>query len=249
MTANSRSETAKKTPKLANGFTLIELILVIVILGVLVALFLPATRRARGPARRMQCKNQLKQIGLALHNYVDVYHALPPAYTVDANGKPLHSWRTLILPYFDEKPLYDKIDLTKAWDDPANAEAHKSIVSGYCCPSAVLPKSHTTYMAVVTSNSCFHPTESRRLSEITDNHSETLMVVEVDSEHAVHWMAPRDADEALFLAFSPKGKHAHLGGAQATFLDGTVRFLNHSLPTETRRALITIAGKEKLNDF
>ena len=75
------------------------------------------------------------------------------------------------------------------------------------------------------------------------------MVVEVDLDHAVPWMAPRDADEALILTIGPKSKHAHIGGVQAAFVDGTVRFLNDNLPTDTRRALITIAGKEKLNDF
>lgn len=249
MTANPRPETATKTPKLSNGFTLIELILVVAILAVVIAFFLPPVRRSREAARRTQCKNNLKQIALALHNYADVYHSLPPAYTVDANGKPLHSWRTLILPYFDEKLLYDKIDLTKAWDDPVNAEANRSIVQGYNCPSTSGLKNHTTYMAVVTSNSCFRAIESRRLSEITDDHSETLMVIEVDSEQAVPWMAPRDADEAMFLTRDPKSKRAHMGGVQAVFVDGTVRFLNDNLPLDTRRALISVAGNEKLHDF
>ena len=74
----------------------------------------------------MQCANNLKQIALALRNYESVYHALPPAYTVDAEGKPLHSWRTLILPYLEQQALYDKIDLSKPWDDPANKEAYET---------------------------------------------------------------------------------------------------------------------------
>ena len=249
MIANSRPNNATKTPTLSNGFGLIELIFVIVILAVLAAFLLPAQRTAREPARRSQCKNNLKQIGLALHNYVDVYHALPPAYTIDADGKPLHSWRTLILPYMEQNALYDKIDLTKAWDDPMNAEAFKSIVEVYRCPSADRPASHTTYMAIVTANSCFRPTEPRPLSEITDKHAVTLLVVEMSSEHAVPWMAPRDADEAMFLALNPQNKHAHTGGMHAVFVDGTVRFLNANLPTDTRRTLISIAGNEQVTNF
>ncbi len=75
---------------------------VITVLGigtVLVALMLPSVRRGREPARQVQCKNNLRNIALALRNYETEYHALPPAFTVDAEGKPLHSWRTLILPY------------------------------------------------------------------------------------------------------------------------------------------------------
>src|SRR5260370_743998 len=68
--------------------------------GVVIALLLPQTS-SREPARRSQCKNNLKQIGLALHNYHDVYGSFPPAYFVDASGKPMHSWRVLILPFLD----------------------------------------------------------------------------------------------------------------------------------------------------
>jgi type II secretory pathway pseudopilin PulG len=98
---------------------------VLAILAVVVAMLLPSVRRARPAARRSQCKNNLKQIGLALYNYEADYHAFPPAYTVDADGKPLHSWRTLILPYLDQQPLYARIDLSKPWDDPANARRSK----------------------------------------------------------------------------------------------------------------------------
>ena len=150
----------------------------------------------------------------------------------------------MILPYLEQKPLYDKIDLTKAWDDPANAEAVKSIVSTYQCPSANTPQTHTTYMAVVTSNSCIRATEPRLLSEITDGVSNTLMVIEADLDHAVHWMSPRDADEALLLAINEKSKLAHTGGIHVALVDGSVRFLNATVPASTLRALISIAGKD-----
>lgn len=245
MNANPDPDPAMKAPNPSKGFGLVELLVVIVILGVLTALFLPSVRVAREPARRSQCKNNLKQIALALHNYVDAYHALPPACTVDEDGKPLHSWRTLILPYLDQKALYDKIDLTKAWDDPVNAEAFKCNVWAYRCPSADGPENHTTYMAVVTSNSCFRPTEPRPLSDITDGTANTLMVLEVDSEHAVPWMAPQDADESLFLALGPTSKHAHTGGMHIALVDGRVTFLNANTPSKVRSALISIASGDE----
>lgn len=254
MIANPLSKTVATTPKQRKGLTLFEFVIatgVVLLIGfVTVAFLLPVTRSARPAAYRSQCKNNLKQIAIALLNYNDVYHALPPAYTIDADGKPLHSWRTLILPYMDQKPLYDKIDLTKPWDDPVNAEASKSNpYSIYRCPSATCPQTHATYLAVVTSNSCFRPTESRRLSEITDRHAATLMVIEVDSEHAVHWMAPRDADESFVLGFGQNDKLAHTGGMHALFVDSTVRFLNASLSAEILRALISIDGNESLTDY
>ena len=75
--------------------------------GVLVALLLPAVQAARESARRMQCSNNLKQVALAMHNYHDTYQSFPPAYTVDADGNKLHSWRTLLLPYIEQAALYD----------------------------------------------------------------------------------------------------------------------------------------------
>ena len=92
------------------------------IIVVLIALMLPAMRSAREPARRTQCRYNLKQIGLALHEYEQAFGVLPPAYTVDAEGKRLQSWRVLILPYLDQAALYKLIDLTKPWDDPVRPD-------------------------------------------------------------------------------------------------------------------------------
>jgi prepilin-type N-terminal cleavage/methylation domain-containing protein/prepilin-type processing-associated H-X9-DG protein len=224
------------------AFTLVELLVVIGIITVLIALLLPAKRGAREAARRSQCTNNLNQIAVALLNYADVYHALPPAYTVDADGKPLHSWRTLILPYLEQKSLYDKIDLSKAWDDPANVEALKTVLPVYRCPSAGCPENHTIYVAIVAPNGCFRSAEPRRLSEITDDHAKTLLVIEVDPEHAVPWMAPTDADMDVLLGFNRETTLAHPGGFTAAFVDGSVSFLSADLPADKRRALVSIAG-------
>lgn len=245
---NTHDPGARSQKLSRRGLTLIELIAVVLIVGVVVALLLPATRRARPAARRTQCKNNLKQIGLALHNYHDTYGAFPPAYTVDENGKPLHSWRTLILPFAEQQTLYTKIDLSKAWDDPVNEEVRKSAVSLYSCPahSIDVPRDHTSYLAVVTANSCFQPTASREKADVTDDHSQTLMVVEVDSDRAVHWMSPQDAGESHLLQILPKSKHNHTGGANVLLVDGSVKFISETLPEATRRALISIDGGEKI---
>jgi type II secretory pathway pseudopilin PulG len=219
------------------------------ILAVVVALLLPSVRRARPAARRSQCKNNLKQIALALHNYEAEYHALPPAYTVDADGKPLHSWRTLILPFLDQAPLYNRIDLSKPWDDPANAEACKTLVPTYYCPSTTGQTDHTTYLACVGTHACFRRTEPRLISEITDGLAETLMVVEVPSDRSVVWMSPQDADEALLLGIGTKSKLAHEHGTHAALCDGSVRFLSAAMPAATRRALISVAGGDKVGNF
>jgi type II secretory pathway pseudopilin PulG len=226
------------------GRRLVQVLLVVVVVGVLVALLLPAVRSAPGAARRAQCINNLKQIAIALRNYESDYHSLPPAYTVDKDGKPLHSWRTLILPYLEQQSLYEKIDLSKPWDDPANKEAYESEVSVYRCPSADLPRNHTTYMAVVAPGGCFQPTKPRKLSEITDAPNLTLMVVEVDPEHAVPWMAPTDASEQWILNLGTDARLPHRGGRQAVCVGGNVLFFSSDLEPATVRALISIDGHD-----
>lgn len=223
---------------------LIEVLVVVALIGGLVALFLPAQRGGGEAARRSQCGNNLKQIALALHNYESVHHALPPAYTVDAEGKPLHSWRTLILPFMEQQALYETIDLSKPWDDPANQAAFETQLATYRCPSVDCPATHTTYLAVVGPNGCFRPSAPRELAEITDDHDLTLMVMEVASEHAVHWMSPTDATEQRILDRGTVARLPHRSGAQGLFVSGRVLFLSADSKAERLRALVSIAGSD-----
>ncbi|MEZ6129884.1 MAG: DUF1559 domain-containing protein [Planctomycetaceae bacterium] len=106
------------------AFTLIELLVVIAIIAILIALLLPAVQQAREAARRTQCKNNLKQLGLSLHNYHDVALRFPPQaiygyWNGTANLPRHHTWISMILPYFDQAPLYNQIDFeAPAWGQP-----------------------------------------------------------------------------------------------------------------------------------
>ncbi len=224
---------------------LFKLLVGVGVIGIAVALLIPASRRTTPKAaRRALCANNLKQIARALLNYESTFHALPPAHTVDAAGKPLHSWRTLILPYLEQVPLYAKVDLSKPWDDPANKAVYDTPLPAYQCPSIDVPPNHTTYLAVVAPGGCFRPAEPRKLSEIADFRSQTLMVVEVDSEHHVHWMSPTDASEQTILNLGESESLPHAGGVQALCVDGHVFFLSSDAKVPTLRALISIAGMD-----
>ncbi|MFG0295400.1 MAG: DUF1559 domain-containing protein, partial [Maioricimonas sp. JB045] len=103
------------------GFTLIELLVVIAIIAILVALLLPAVQQAREAARRSQCKNNLKQIGLALHNYHDTHGSFPPGYIAryvsatdpaSAETGPGFAWGTMILPFLDQSPTYNQLNFS-----------------------------------------------------------------------------------------------------------------------------------------
>ena len=240
-------ETPGQAPAKAPGqrrFTLVELLIVVAVIGVLVAMLLPAVRTSGEAARRSMCSNNLRHIAIALRSYETDHNALPPAYTVDADGKPLHSWRTLILPYLEQKPLYDKIDLSKPWNDPANKAANETRVSTYQCPSANTPAGHTTYLAVVGPTSCLQPARPRPSAEIKDGRGSLLIVMEMDPKRAVHWMSPMDASEQAVLSFATADPLSHPGGAHGVLADGSIRFFGKDTTAATLQALISIAGKD-----
>jgi prepilin-type N-terminal cleavage/methylation domain-containing protein/prepilin-type processing-associated H-X9-DG protein len=124
------------------GFTLIELLVVIAIIAVLIALLLPAVQQAREAARRTQCKNNLKQQGLALMNYESTHKVFPPA-RIDLSGLAYTptgfyqaSWTTMCLPYLDQTPLYNNYNFNLTWSDPANLGVTTANIAAFKCPSA-----------------------------------------------------------------------------------------------------------------
>jgi prepilin-type processing-associated H-X9-DG protein len=214
---------------------------------VLVALLLPAVQAAREAARRSQCVNNLKQIGLAMHNYHDLNGNFPTQAITDKAGKPLLSWRVAILPFLDQKTLYDQFHLDEPWDSPHNKELIKQMPQVYACPSRVqLEPGTTTYRVFSGPGALFEANRPTRIDDITDGTSNTLMVVE--SSEAVAWTKPDD------LKFDPKADlranrffgagSMHPGGFNALMADGAVRFLKMSVAPQTFRALITRAGGE-----
>jgi prepilin-type N-terminal cleavage/methylation domain-containing protein/prepilin-type processing-associated H-X9-DG protein len=120
-----------------SGFTLIELLVVIAIIAILIALLLPAVQQAREAARRTQCRNNLKQLGLALHNYHDIYSSFPKGAYWPVNGSPWHGrgWMVSILPQIDQGPLFNLYNNTVTYDNGANATVRNTKIPAFTCPS------------------------------------------------------------------------------------------------------------------
>ncbi len=124
-----------------NGFTLIELLVVIAIIAVLIALLLPAVQQAREAARRSQCINNLKQLGLALHSYHDTMNVFPPGWlgvqggVSHMDGPSGFAWGSHILPYLDQAPLYSRINFNLSCTDASNAVARQTVLATFRCPS------------------------------------------------------------------------------------------------------------------
>ena len=125
----------------SRGFTLIELLVVIAIIAVLIALLLPAVQQARESARRTQCRNNMKQIGLAIANYESSFGALPMEKITFKTSKGFYvnynqNWLQCMLPYIDQAPLYNQFNFNLSWDDPSQWALTTVSIPGFVCPSA-----------------------------------------------------------------------------------------------------------------
>jgi hypothetical protein len=205
---------------------------------------------------RMACRNNLHVIGLALHNYNDEYACFPPAYIADDDGRPMHSWRVLILPYLEQKELFDRYHFDEPWNGPNNSKLTHEVPSVYQCPSDVEEREESqpwsSYVALVGPHTCWPGSEPVRISDITDGTSNTLQVVEVH-DSGIHWMDPRDLHVTqmpqIIKAPGVPFSSAHVGGAHGLLADGSVRFLSENTPAETLHRLIERDDGEPVEEF
>ncbi|HUY92075.1 MAG TPA: DUF1559 domain-containing protein [Pirellulales bacterium] len=215
-------------------------------------LLLPAVGSGGSPIRS-QCTNNLKQIGLGLQNYADVYRCFPPAYVTDANGKPMHSWRVLILPFIEQQAIYDRYDFNEPWDGPHNSLLAKEMPPIFRCPAdQANPGTLTDYVAVVGPETIWQPDRSVTFQEITDGSSNTIAVVEA-AGLGVHWMEPRDLPfAAVANGINPKqgpgisSHHPH--AAIGLFADGHTQTIPQSISVKLLRAICTKDGCEEIDE-
>lgn len=240
------------------GLTCVELFL----LGGAAALLLvccPFPHGSREAARRTQCRNNLHEIAIALHNYHDFNRSFPAAYTTDSRGRPRHSWRVYALPYLDQAPLYNAIDLNKTWNAPVNAALaeHAGPLRVYQCPSEIGERGDgelwTSYVAIVGPHTAWPDDQPARIMDFTDGTSNTFLVVESHNS-GIHWMEPRDLHVTQMATtinpFDGQGvSSAHEGGSFVVMGDGSVRFVSENVDRNTLRRLIERDDGEDVSDF
>ena len=236
----------------------------------LVILLLPSVPAAREAARRMQCSNNLKQIAIAFHNYHDEHGHLPPAYSVDEEGKPLHSWRVLMLSYLfdgfhpipEYQKLYEQIRLDEPWDSEHNRQFHTQVPLIFRCPSAPDDgrckscglgygpvEGGANYSVVYGAETPFTGSEPKSFEDMKDITSNTIFVVERRAR--VNWMDP---SREIPFETACKGINVdamgissyHEGVVLAAFGDGRVQTISSRVDNEMLRALLSVENTDTL---
>ncbi len=214
---------------------------------------LPCANVVRNGEGWARSANSLRQINWALHAYHDAYGSLPPAVVCGKDGRPLYSWRVVILPFLEEEFLFDALHLDEPWDSPHNKPLLEEGPKVYSAYIGSDPPGLTRYQVFVGPGTAF---ESPALT-LADLHPSTLLAVE--SGEPVPWAKPGD------LTYDPDGPLPPLGagytkpvhflcyevsrkaGFNACFADGSCRFIRRTVDDASLRAVITRGGKVDLS--
>ena len=213
-------------------------------------LLTPASTSPGSMPKRVQCRHQLRQLGFALLNYEAVNGRLPPAFITDGNGKPMHSWRVLILPYIEQSELYRQYRFDEPWDGPNNSKLAEVNVDVFRCPCRNCKPGHASYSIVASPNGAMRPDYGCELKDVTDGMDKTGLIVE--SSRDVPWTKPETlAVDELFEALRPNGSQSeerHTNSPRRNFsvayIDGRVGRIGGGGTCEAYDALFSIDGNE-----
>jgi hypothetical protein len=185
---------------------------------------------------------------LAVANYESAESRFPPPFVAGEDGRSMHSWRILLLPYIEQHDVYKAYDQSQPWDGSINAPLAGRMPRMYAHHGDYKPGSTiTNYLVVVGSNTVWNPDKRVSAKDIKDGSATTLLIPENRGLN-VHWMEPRDFDFARmdWTINSPKGISSKYDAPAAVMLDGSVRRLSPAISAEALRALITIDGGEEV---
>jgi hypothetical protein len=211
------------------------------------AAWVDGVQKVREAAAAARSQNNLKQLALAMHNYESTYATFPPAAVCDKTGKPMLSWRVLILPYIEQQELYKQFKLDEPWDSDHNKKLLAKMPPVYSALDKPKPGETTTHYRVFVGNGAgFDYLKGPKIFDIQDGTSNTYMIA--TAADAVPWTKP---DEVAFDPEKDTGKllGAVVGGrVQVAMFDGSVRSLNKVPEKKNLNAHITRAGGEVVAD-
>lgn len=257
-TARFTAQSTGRSPERGNLLMIIGLIIASLfagaaVLAMVVLLVAPAVAVAQISARKAKNGDQLRQIAEAIEQYHFEHGTYPPAYIADKSGKPMHSWRVLILPQLGRNDLYQQYNFNQPWDSPTNMTLLTRMPEIYAAPGddTALTTFETSYLVIVGANTVFPPGgRVRTRNEITDGLSDTVLVVEA-TESGICWLEPKDLSaNSMSYGINDGPSDCIRGktndGAMAAFADGKSHFLPADLPIETVEALTTVNKGEQL---
>ena len=234
----------------------------IVLLCVGIALLISASPYPREAAERTQCRNNLKQIGLAMHDYHDAHASFPEA----SFGEPAVSWRISLLPYVDQQAVYESFQPDHAWDSDANLPAAQVKVPTYDCPARPrdrdrdeLGRLFTSYVVPTGAGTAFDADQPATIRSMTDGTTNTFLVLEACGTKIV-WTEPRDVDIGLNSVSVNNAvpeidrsdsllSSYHGNGAQVLMADGSAHFVSENVDAGVLAALLTKAGGDALPEW
>ena len=226
-------------------------LLVVVLVVIPCSWLAVAIHEAREAALACGCQSHLNQLQLVLVNYKFAHGHFPPAYIADKDGKPMHSWRVLILPFMEEGALYKEYDFNEPWNGPHNSKLADKMPSIFCMPSEPPSTSVTNIVAITGSGTAFPGSRTTRTAEFTDGLDNTILLAEI-ADSNINWLEPRDLQvEEMSFAVNDKQKpsisSSRHRGPYVVFADSIrTHQVTPSLRPEALRALTTIAGGEKM---
>jgi beta-lactamase regulating signal transducer with metallopeptidase domain len=215
--------------------------------AIVAGVVMPAVEAAREAARRTQSMNNMKQLGLAMHMYLTTNKHFPPAAIRDKDGKPLLSWRVTLLPYLEQKALYEQFHLDEPWDSEHNKPLIAKMPVVFLDPHDPVSTNASYFMP--TGKGMFGGSENGlRIKDIMDGTSKTIAVVEAKRD--IPWTKPEDIeiDADASKPLPDFGGHFVPDYFGATFADGSVRTLSKSIDPKILHAMFTVAGGEVITD-
>lgn len=210
--------------------------------GILAALLLPAVSAARDAARNTQVMNQMKSIGVAVHNYDGAYNQLPPPFATDSSGTPIHSWRVTLLPFIEEQARWEQWNQNEPWDSATNTQLQHPMPSEYQSLFDSDPSSVETHVFTVRDpNSMMPGDKNMKFNDATDGMHNTILAVYLP-QRTVNWASPSDVTlqelQSAIANATPRQSVVLL------MADGSVRRVASPIDPLQVEAMVTRSGNE-----